>query len=144
MTLRLIRTKFYEGTTIGRLYADEYFICWTLEDKDRGLYKDMPLSEIEKIKVYGKTCIPYGKYEIQMSMSPKFNKVMPILLDVPGFNGIRIHSANRSSQVEGCIAPGLVNSGDAVLNSRIATANVYKVINYALSKGKVYIEITKK
>lgn len=144
MKLRLIRTKLYENSTIGRLYAEEHFICWTIEDKDRGLHHDMPLAEIEAIKVKHKTAIPYGTYEIKMTMSERFKKIMPILVDVPGFTGIRIHSANRASELSGCIAPGLVNSGEAVLNSRLATLNVYKVINYALTKGKVYIEITKK
>lgn len=143
MKLILRRTKFYESCTIGRLYAEENFICWTLEDKDRGLWKDQPLECLKTVKVYGQTAIPYGTYEIIKTMSPRFKKVTPLLLEVPGFEGIRIHSANRATQLEGCIAPGLVAAGESVIDSRIATINVNKVIDYALSKGKLYIEITK-
>jgi len=144
MKLRLVRTKFYESSTIGRLYAEEHFICWTLEDKDRGLWQEQPLECIKTVKVHSETAIPYGTYEIIKTMSPKFKKVTPLLLDVPGFEGIRIHSANKASQLEGCIAPGLVAAGDAVIDSRKAIINVNKIIDYALSKEKVYIEITKK
>lgn len=143
MKLILFRTKFYEGSTIGRLYLDENFICWTLEDKDRELTSDMTPEQIAKIKVYGSTAIPYGTYEIEMTYSRRFKRMMPQLIDVPGFEGIRIHSANKASQLEGCIAPGLVPSGDQVLNSRLATANVNKIITEGLKHGKFYITIRK-
>lgn len=144
MKLILYRTKFYETATIGRLYLDEHFICWTLEDKTRDICTDATLEEIAEVKIPKHTAIPYGTYEIQMTYSNRFKKVMPLLIDVPGFTGIRIHSANKASELEGCIAPGLVNSGESVLNSRIATASVYQIINEGLKHGKFYITITKK
>lgn len=143
MKLILRRVKFYDSSTIGRLYLDDEFICWTLEDKTRDICTDATLEEIAEVKIPKHTAIPYGTYEIRMTYSNRFKRIMPILIDVPGFEGIRIHSANRASQLEGCIAPGLVNEGEAVLNSRIATANVYRIINEQLERGKLFIEITK-
>jgi hypothetical protein len=141
MRLILYRTKFFETSTIGRLYLDENFICWTCEDKDRKLSSDMTLDQIKAIKVPSETAIPYGTYKLAMTMSNRFKKVMPLLLNVPGFDGIRIHSGNTRKDTEGCILPGLVNTGDSVINSKLATVNVYKIVTEGLKYGEFYIDI---
>ena len=94
--------------TIGRLYIDGNYTCDTLEDCDRGLTQDMPLEEIKSKKIYGKTAIPTGTYEIDMNtVSPKFKDrswakpyggKIPRLVNVPGFDGILVHPLNNASE----------------------------------------------
>jgi len=143
MKLILRRTKFFDDTTIGRLYLDEHFLMYTLEDKDRSICSDASLDEIARVKVQNETAIPYGTYEIRMTYSNRFKKVMPELIDVPGFTGIRIHPGNHRKDTAGCILPGLVNAGDKLVNSKLAYANAITVITEALKRGKLFITITK-
>lgn len=127
--------------TIGKLYVNEEYFCDTIEDTDRGLTSDMSTSEISKIKVHGQTAIPTGKYNVVMTYSPHFKKTMPLLENVPGFSGIRIHSGNDSSDTEGCILPGQNKVVGKVINSRVYTDKLYKVISDGLKAGHVYITI---
>ncbi len=143
MILKLVRTEFTPSSTIGNLYADGKWICWVLEDKDRGLRDDMSVGEILGLKVKSQTCIPYGTYDVVMSMSNRFKRIMPEVLNVKGFQGIRIHSGNYSKDTEGCLIPGTTKSKDAVWQSRLACDMVYNLITQGLSKDKVSIIITK-
>ena len=108
MRLRLERSEFTENSTIGNLYIDDVFFCYTLEDKVRD----------EKIK--RETAIPTGMYEIRLTMSNRFKKVLPLLLRVPNFEGVRIHSGNTKDHTEGCILLGMVKDIDFVGMSRVA------------------------
>ncbi len=94
MELILKRETFTNESTIGSLTINGKFECFILEDKDRGLTDSMPLAEIVATKVYGKTAIPYGRYQIDWTMSARFKVMMPILLNVNGYSGIRIHKGN--------------------------------------------------
>lgn len=96
MNITLKRTTFTNATTIGELTFDNQKY-YTLEDKDRGLKQSTPLEEIKKIKVKSETCIPYGTYQITWSFSNRFQKFMPELINVPGFEGIRIHVGNYAN-----------------------------------------------
>ena len=118
-----------DGYTISRLYVNgELFGCNTLEDADRGLSQDMHLEEIKKKKAYGQTAIPRGSYECVYTYSNRFKKMLPLLKDVPGFDGIRIHSGNSAKDTEGCILVGLNLKKGMVLNSREWTTKiVYKM-----------------
>jgi len=78
---------------IGDLFIDDEFFCHTLEDEKR------PDGE----KVYGKTAIADGTYKVSVTMSGRFKRLMPLLLDVPLFKGIRIHGGNTSKDTLGCI-----------------------------------------
>jgi len=106
MELILNRIAKKDTYTIGKLYINGTYLCDTLEDKDRGLTKDMSVSEIQKKKVYGETAIPTGKYQVIMSYSNKFKKVLPLVLNVPGYSGIRFHSGNTANDSLGCILVG--------------------------------------
>ena len=75
--LKLIRNEFSDSSTIGDLYWNGEKFCIVLEDKDRGLTDAMDLKEIESKKVYGKTCIPYGRYQVIINYSNAFKKPMP-------------------------------------------------------------------
>ena len=92
--------------TIGKLYINDQYFCDTLEDTDRGLTQSMTEQQIGSKKVYGETAIPTGTYRIIISYSNKFKKQMPLLLNVPGFAGIRIHSGNTEKDSLGCILVG--------------------------------------
>ena len=76
MKLLLKRIAKKQTYTIGKLYIDNVYFCDTIEDKDRGLKSNMPLSEIKQKKVYGQTAIPIGTYNISMNVvSPKYNSI---------------------------------------------------------------------
>lgn len=141
MEIRLKRIAKRDSYTIGRLIIDGKYYCDTLEDKDRGLTKNMDLSEIKNKKVYGQTAIPAGRYQIIWSYSAKFKKSLPLLLNVPGYEGIRIHSGNTNVDTLGCILLGENKEVGKVLNS-VATCNkILPTIKDACQKEKVYITI---
>lgn len=120
VNLKLERIFTCDTYTIGKLYVNGTYFCDTLEDADRGLDDSMSLSEIKKKKVYGKTAIPTGTYDITLDVtSPKFSKYdfymkvcngkVPRLLNVKGYEGILIHVADGykgADLVLGCIGIG--------------------------------------
>ena len=109
MELTLIRKHFKEKYTIGKLYTDQVFLCDTLEDTVRELRDinhDGDFDDDAEGKVYGKTAIPCGKYKVLLSFSSKLKRILPILLKVPGFTGIRIHGGKNETWTEGCILVG--------------------------------------
>ena len=103
MKLRLEREYLTPTETLGSLYIDGKFFCYTLEDKDRGLKSTMATTDIEKRKVKNETAIPSGKYKVSVTMSPRFKRPMPLVHDVKGFSGIRFHGGNTHHDSEGCI-----------------------------------------
>lgn len=129
MKLNLKRLHETENSTIGELSIDGKFECYTLEDIERDT------------KVFGKTAIPKGTYEVVMTMSNRFKKIMPLLLNVVGYEGVRIHSGNNASQTEGCILLGQTRSVDFIGSSRDAIAKFYPKLEAGLKKGKVTITI---
>ena len=142
MKLKLYRKYRKNGYTIGLLYADGKFVCNTLEDTDRGLTSAMSERQIASIKVKGKTAIPTGVYSIIVTYSPRFKKQMPLLYNVKGFEGVRIHSGNTANDTEGCILCGKNTEVGKVTSSRIWTEKVYELINNAIRKREsVTIEI---
>ena len=133
-----------DGYTISRLYVNgELFGCNTLEDADRGLRKDMQLEEIKKKKVYGQTAIPRGSYECVYTYSNRFKKMLPLLKDVPGFDGIRIHSGNSAKDTEGCILVGLNLKKGMVLNSREWTNKLVSKMKEAWNRKERVIIVIK-
>lgn len=136
MELILNREKFTEKSTIGRLTVDDKYICHILEDTDRGLENNPGR------KVYGKSAIPRGRYRIVATMSNRFKKVLPLLKDVPGFEGIRIHPGNKPEDTDGCLLPGVDPSTDWVSQSVKTFAKVDALIRSALDqKEEVWITI---
>ncbi len=107
MKLELKRLYFKETYTIGKLYVDGVYQCDTLEDTHRP----------DGDKVYSETCIPEGAYQVIINMSNRFKKLMPLLLNVPGFEGIRIHSGNTAADTSGCILVGQNKIKGMVVNS---------------------------
>ena len=109
MNLTVKREDFSDARTIGRMSVDGVMLCWTLEDTVR-----------TGPKVYGKTAIPAGSYTVELTQSARFGRVMPLVCEVPGFEGIRIHPGNTAADTEGCILVGLGRAEDAVTGSRAA------------------------
>lgn len=118
MNIKLIRNKESKDYTEGKLYINEVYFCDTLEDKDRGLQQHMSLAEIKAVKVYGETCIPYGTYKIELSYSPKFKKIMPAILNVKGFTGVRMHNGSYTYHSSGCPLVGIKYKDGMLTNSR--------------------------
>ena len=140
MKLKLNRIALRKTYTIGKLYIDGKYFCDTLEDAVRDTNKSGKFDNGEK-KVKGKTAIPYGTYEIKWTYSPRFKKYTPQLMNVPQFEGIRIHAGNSNTDTEGCLLLGENKKVGMVLNSRATINKFYPIIKEACSKGKVTIEI---
>lgn len=140
MKLTLKRIALRPTYTIGKLYIDDVYFCDTIEDTVRDLNKNGKFDNGEK-KVHSKTAIPYGIYEIKWTYSPRFKKYTPQLMNVPSFEGIRIHAGNTSADTEGCLILGKNKYVGKVLNSRDTINKFYPIIKEACSNGKVTIEI---
>ena len=140
MKIKLKRIALKKDYTIGKLYIDDVYFCDTLEDAVRDLNKNGKFDNGEK-KIYSQTAIPYGTYEVKWTYSPRFKKHTPQLINVPQFEGIRIHAGSYSKDTEGCILLGENKKVGMVLNSRVTINKFYPIIKDACSKGKVTIEI---
>ena len=121
MKLRLERFEFGDTFTIGKFYIDGVFHCFSLEDKVR-----------QGEKVNGQTAIPNGTYDVIIDVSTRFGKQLPHILNVPNFEGIRIHAGNTSKDTEGCILLGHTWAGkDFIGNSKIAFDTFFKQLEKA-------------
>ena len=141
MKLRLERKYFKETYTIGNLYINGSFFSNTLEDKNRDVNKNGKFDNGET-KVYGETCIPFGTYKIILTISPKFKRELPRLLNVPSFEGVLIHRGNTAKDSAGCILIGENKAVGKVLNSTPYEERLVKMIKNAISRGEeIIIEI---
>lgn len=141
MEIKLVRIALKSTYTIGKLYVDGKYFCDVLEDKDRGLDSLMTESEILEKKVKGQTAIPTGHYVINITYSPKYKRMMPLLLDVKGFSGIRIHSGNTSKDTEGCLIVGKNKKVGMVLESRDTYKRLFEMMQ---GEKNITIDITRK
>ena len=126
----VINRKYPKPTyTIGKMSVNGLPFCDTIEDKDRGLTLDMSLAAIKAGKVYGQTAIPKGKYEVKLTYSPKFSKntwgkrykgMVPQVMNVPCWEGVRIHPFNTAEESLGCIAPG-----KNTVKGKVTTSTIY-------------------
>ena len=113
---RLYRT---ENSTIGELTVDGVFECFTLEDKERD------------VKIKGETAISKGTYKIIINRSNRFKRLLPLLINVKNFEGVRIHSGNTNHDTEGCILVGKTRSKDFIGQSRKAFDKLFKKMQAA-------------
>ena len=93
MQIILLRTEILPDRTLGTLYLPNGWFCHTLE---------LPI----KAMTNGKTCIPFGTYELRSTWSPRFKRWLPQVMNVPGYSGIRIHAGNTPAHTSGCILVG--------------------------------------
>lgn len=150
----LVDRKWKKDTyTIGRLFVNGVLFCNSLEDRDRGLKQTDSLSSIKSKKVYGETAIPTGTYKVDMkTISPKYSAVkwyydlckgkMPRLKNVPGFEGILLHTGNTALDTLGCILVGKNTIKGKLTDSKNTFAKLYKQMKAAYDKGEeITIEI---
>lgn len=120
MKFTLFRYDFGPRRTLGVLYGPN-FSCHTLEDTVRA----------PGVKLPGQTAIPAGTYKVSLTHSPRFNQELPILLGVPGFDGVRIHPGNTAADTEGCVLVGEYRDDDAVRLSRQAFDRLMRLLQSA-------------
>lgn len=128
MKLTLKRLYKKNDYTIGKLYIDGEYFCDTLEDKDRGLTSTMTKEQVKGIKVPAKTAIPTGVYKVILNMSPRFKKILPLLVNVLGYSGVRIHSGNIHQHTEGCILVGYNTAKGQVLKSKSTMTKLMAIL----------------
>ena len=131
MKLKLVRKYKCPSYTIGHLYINNKYFCDTLEDKVR------ELNTIND-KIKHKTAIPKGKYKVVVTMSPRFKRLLPLLLNVPFFEGIRIHRGNDENDTSGCIIVGENKIKGKVINS---TYYEKKLVELIKNEENIEIEI---
>ena len=133
MHIRVMREPSINDTTLGSLFIDDHWQCHTLEDVIR------PTGE----KVHSKTAISPGRYRLILSMSNRFKKIMPEVLNVPMFTGIRIHSGNTAKDTAGCLLVGQTRSVEtrSIGRSRFAYTALMLKLRAALDAGET-IDIT--
>jgi hypothetical protein len=142
MELKLEITHKAKGYRAGKLFVNGKFFGYTIEDEDRGLKQSMTKKEIAAIKKYGITAIPTGRYEVAFTYSNRFKRFMMQLLNVPGYEGIRIHVANTAKDVEGCIGVAYEDSSDGFAgNSRKAMKDLEAFLRPISKTEKIFITI---
>jgi len=119
MQITVKRLHKTDTSTIGELLIDGLFECYTLEDVER------------PVKIKNETAIPKGTYKVIINQSNRFKRLLPLLIDVPGFEGVRIHSGNSNHDTEGCILVGRTRSKDFIGQSRKAFEKLFKKMQAA-------------
>jgi len=131
MEIKVIRKEFTDQSTIGDLLIDGIFFCYTLEDMVRE----------HGVKVAKQTAIPEGRYQVIVDQSVRFNRAMPHILNVPMFDGIRIHNGNTSKHTDGCILLGFTKNVNFVGQSRNAFNKFFDILYARLAKEQAFITI---
>jgi len=114
MVITIKRLYKTDTSTIGELLINGIFECFTLEDTER------------KVKIKGETAIPKGTYKVIINESNRFKRLLPLLIDVPDFEGVRIHSGNSNHDTEGCILVGQTRNKNYIGQSRKAFDKLFK------------------
>jgi len=119
MKIQIKRLHKTNKSTIGELTIDGKFECYTLEDIERD------------VKIKAETAIPKGTYKVIINQSNRFKRLMPLLLNVPNFEGVRIHAGNTNHDTEGCILVGRTRGVDFIGQSRKAYDSLFKKMQEA-------------
>lgn len=131
MKIEVLRNQYTPKSTIGSLYVNGRWQCYTLEDTKR-----------TGPKVPGQTCIPAGLYKLIISFSNRFKRDLPLLVGVPNFEGVRIHTGNTDVNTEGCILVGKAKAVDRIYNSVDAFNDLWPQIQAAwFNKEEISITI---
>lgn len=124
MILRIVGTDYYDNCIIGNFFINDFWLCYSLEDK------------LRKKKIYGKTAIPNGEYKVVLDHSYKYNRVMPHILDVPNFKGVRIHKGNTEKDTEGCVLLGAHKGEGYIYNCSRVYNKLVEQMQEAIENGE--------
>ena len=142
MEIKLIRKYYQAKYTIGRLYVNNRFFSDCLEPPSLHLTERSALGTILIAKYKGYRAIPTGRYRILITRSRRFGRWLPLLLNVKGFEGIRIHAGNKPEDTRGCILLGFNRRKGYVLHSTRCVLTLVKMMTEAIAKGeKVFVEV---
>ena len=123
MTLLLTRRPATDGAILSTLFVDGRFECYVLEG--------------------AAVAIPLGHYPVTITPSQRFGVLLPLVNDVPGRSGIRIHAGNTEVDTEGCLLVGQDHTTTSVGHSRAALAALQGQLAYALAHGEaVWLDVT--
>jgi hypothetical protein len=122
--IRVVREPSIDGATLSVWFVDGHYECFGLED------------ELRDMKVPGATAIPAGEYAVVVTPSVRFRRPLPLLVDVPGFSGIRIHPGNTIEDTAGCLLPGRVRAAAGVGESRHAFDQLFQKVQVAIARGE--------
>lgn len=139
MELLLLRDTLTDESSIGTLSVNGELFSQTLEDLDRGLSADNPLTWGRKIK--HQTAIPTGRYEVIMNWSNAFGRRLPLLLRVPAFEGIRFHRGNTAAASSGCILVGRTRKKNFVGVSAETEKQLVALLDHASRRGKIFVTV---
>lgn len=136
--MKLLIKRPYKNSkyTIGKLYIDGTYFSDTLEDPVRDLNNDGDLEDPGESKIYGDTAIPKGEYKVILALSPKFKRILPVILNVKYFTGILFHRGNSVKDTHGCILVGENKIKGGLINSTVCETNLVKRITAAINAGE--------
>lgn len=141
MELKLVRTLLADTYTEGELYIDGKFFCHVVEDKVRakaGLWNRL-------VKVYAETAIPYGRYQVLVTWSNRFNRMLTAILNVKDFEGVRIHNGTSAKSSAGCPIVSYKKNGNGLLvNERDSMNDLCKLVEEKQKTEKIFISIIDK
>ena len=138
MNLYLQRTERGDRYTMGRLAIDGVAFCDTLEPTDRHLEAATMRPEQ---KVFGQTAIPTGTYPVVLTYSPRFKCTLPLLKNVPHFEGIRIHPGNSATDTAGCILVGRRLHSGRLTDSRQTMRQLMTTLTHRPQEQEISITI---
>ena len=142
MEIKLIRKYYQAKYTIGRLYVNNRFFSDCLEPPSLHLTERSALGTILIAKYKGYRAIPTGRYRILITRSRRFGRWLPLLMNVKGFEGIRIHPGNKPEDTRGCILLGFNRRKGYVLDSTRCVLTLVKMMTEAMEKGeKVFVTV---
>lgn len=146
MELTLERKVFNKESTEGNLYVNGKWFCHVIEDVTRA----KPGEWKKDLKVYAKTAIPYGRYPVRVTWSPKFKRQLTAIENVPDFIGIRIHNGTNSGSSAGCPIISYINDDgpdgirNRVVNDKAAMNALVKIVQAVQKTEDVWITVTDK
>lgn len=138
MRIRVVREPSIDGATLSVWFVDGHFACFGLEDAIREPETREVISSawVRSWKVAGATAIPAATYDVVITPSQRFGRPLPLLVNVPGFSGIRIHPGNTIADTEGCLLPGRLRAAQRVGESRVACEKLLQKIEAAIAAGE--------
>jgi len=132
MEIEVRRYPSAKGATLGEMFVNGVFECYTLEDEVR----EVPGEPVSAWKIPGKTAILRGRFEVTITFSPHFGCPLPLLNGVPGFTAVRIHWGNKAADTDGCVLVGQTKEANLIYESRAAFAVLFAKIKAALDSGE--------